>query len=501
MAGIGFNSIPGQGLTAPIFAFEVNSGGQYDSASRLVLLGHKTTAGSLADNTPSVVASQQEADALAGPGSMLREMYRIARANAPVQEIYVVPVPATGVAQVSSVTIASLPAAGGVGVFRVCGEEIAITIGAGDSATTIAAAVAAAISGYYNTLTAAMLPVTATSSAGVVTIAARHAGALGAEIAIEVPARIGNVFAAANVWTLATVTPGSGIPSLAAALAALADNPADLVVGPWADATSLDAYGTTMSDGVGRWGYSRQSYGHVIACNTGNTSAQTTLGLARNDRHVTILPRPAGASHPSWLWAAGFAGRVIPWLSDCVLGNVSRNQTGLVVEGLSPPADPSAVWGYGARNVFLNSGISTWNVTADGKVAVDKLVTTYRLGVLGQPDAVFRDIQALFQVAGGLKFIRSVMADEHGQKAIADTNPGNLAAISTPSDVKATAIHAYANLCARGVFEDEPGFTRRVIARRNVQNPARIDLLMPMDRVNPLDILAANATIYAQYPV
>ncbi|WP_348240357.1 hypothetical protein, partial [Salmonella enterica] len=61
---IGFNFIPGSGLVAPLFAFEVNSAGWYDSVSRLVLFGHKTSGGSLADNTPSVFTSLSEADAL-----------------------------------------------------------------------------------------------------------------------------------------------------------------------------------------------------------------------------------------------------------------------------------------------------------------------------------------------------------------------------------------------------------------------------------------------------
>ena len=501
MAGIGFNSIPGQGLTAPLFAFEVNSGGSFDSASRLILMGHKTSAGSLADATPSIASTQAEADALAGPGSMLREMYRIARRNAEVQEIYILPVAASGVADVRTITIASLPAAGGVGTFEVCGERIAVTIGAGDTVTTVATAVKDAINAYYNRLTDAMLPITATSALGVVTTTARHAGVLGTEIDIFVPTDVaGNVFAGAGVFTVATTTAGTGVPSLAAALAALGDDPADMVVSPWADTASLDAYQTTMSDSAGRWSYLRQVYGHVLCCNTGNTAAQTSLGALRNDRHVTIIPRPVGAPEPSWLWAAGFGARPMAWLSDITTGNVSRNQTGLIVEGLTPPRDKTLVWNYAARNSFLNTGISSWNVTV-GRVVIDKLVTTYRLGVSGQPDTVFRNIQRLFQTSGGLRYIRTILANEHGQKALADANPGNLAAISTPADVKATFIHSYDDLVNQGVFENVAEFARRCQVKRNVTNSDRCDVFAPIDAVNQFDVLAANATIYNQFRV
>ncbi|GGG48108.1 phage tail sheath subtilisin-like domain-containing protein [Chelatococcus composti] len=497
---IGFNFIPGSGLVAPLFAFEVNSAGWYDSVSRLVLFGHKTSGGSLADNTPSVVTSLSEADALAGPGSMLREMYRIAAANAPAQEIWIVPVPETGTAPTWTLTVGSPPATGGVGIIDICGERLSVTIAPGDAAADVAAALAAAINGYYNDLTGAMLPVTASAASEVVTVTSRHKGAIMAEVDIFVPTTVsGNFFATSGALTVATGTAAAGTPSLAAALAALGDEPADMIVSPWSDATSLDAYGTALSDVSGRWSWMRQSYGHVMCSNTGNTASQSTLGLGRNDRHVTIIPRLAGSPQPSWLWAAGFAARVLPWLADIVTGNVSRNQTGLVVEGLAPPRDRSTWWGYSARNTLTKSGISTWKVTADGKVAIDKLVTTYRLGPSGQPDSTFRDIQALFQVSGGLSYIRTVLANEQGQKALADDNPGNLAAITTPKDIKGSFVHAYEALVQRGVFENAPEFVRRLDVRRNAENPNRVDVFAPLDRVNPLDILAANATIYQQY--
>lgn len=498
MAGISFNTIPGSGLVAPIQTFEFNSGGSPTNETRAILLGHKTSAGSLATATPTVCTSLGEADALAGPGSMLREMYRIFAQNAPAQTVYLVAVAETGVAPTWTYTVANVPAAGGSSVFDICGERLTVTVGAGDSTSTVAAAHAAAINAYYNPLTGARLPVTASVSSAVFTVTGRHAGAIMGDIDHYLPTEVaGNI--APTILTIAAGTAASGVPSLAAALAAIGDDPADFTVSPWADTASLDTYQTWLSDASGRWAWSRQVYGHVFACNTGNTSAQTTLGLARNDRHVTIIPRLVGSAEPSWLWASGFAGAVAPWLSDITTGNVSRNQTGLVVQGLHAPRDRSTLWGYQARNTFLQSGISTWTATRDGKVAIDKLVTGYRTGPLGQPDKVFRDIQRMFQLSGGFGYVRSVVQSEHGQKAIMDTNPGALGAVSTPADIKATQIHAYEELEKRGVFENAVEFAKRLQVKRNADNDNRVDNYYPVDAVNSLDILAVNATIYAQY--
>lgn len=606
-----FNYIPGSGLSAPIFTFEVNSGGQYQDVDRLVLLGHITSAGIMAVNTPTPVSDQNTADLMCGPGSMLREMFRIASANAPAQQIWLVGVAAAGVAPQWTISIGSLTA--GVGTFQICGETIQITIGATDTPTTIAAAVAAAINAYYNPLTNAQLPVTATSSVGVVTLTSVHAGLIMNAVDIYVPLNlISNIFASAGVWTLVRTVSGSGVPTVANALAALQDNPADLVIAPWSDSTSLAAYTTWANDTSGRWAWSRQSYGHVGSAMAASFSALVTQGLSMNDRHTSLIGKIAGVNasgnitfsgqpttgqtvsiagttvtfetsgatglqvniggtealsvaallaflqastdpnlikctyaaqstneiiitsvldgeignaltlattitnatvsgatltgglngspQPSWLWAAGMYARVAPWLFDTTTGNVSRNQTGLVVQGLQPPRDQVLVQQFSGRNTLINSGISTWKVGADGSVQVDKLITTYRTGTSGNPDIVFRDIQAMFQVSGSLKYFRAQIGAEQANKALAALNPGNLGAITTPADIQASFVNAYGVMVQQGVLQNLAYFAANVNVQINAQNPDRVDVFAPLDRVNPLDILAANATIYQTFP-
>jgi phage tail sheath gpL-like len=612
MSGILFNYIPGSGLTAPIFSFEVNSGGQYQDIDRLILLGHGSAAGLLPVNTPYVVSNQNDCDVQAGAGSMLREMYRMAVANAPATPIWIVNVAAAGVVPVWTITIGTLPGVG-VGLFEICGETFQITIGSSDTPTTIAAAIAAAINGYYNQLTNAMLPLTATSSTNVVTLTALHAGAIMNSIDIYTnPAIPTNLFGSQAVFAVKLATPGSGYPVVANALAALGDDPADFVVAPWSDATSLAAYTTWASDVSGRWAWNRQSYGHSWTAMQATFSALTTAGLTMNDRHTSIIGDIAGvaasgtltftgqptanqtvtiggtvvtfvasgatgpqvnigasatatvaallaflqgstdaniskatyaasgtlaitvtyglsgqvgnaftlattvtgatvsgatlsgglngAPHPAWLWATGFCARTFPWLSDTTTGNVSRNQTGLVVQGLRPPRDRTLWPNYASRNTLVNSGVSTYKVGADGSVQIDKIVTTYRTGTAGQPDTVFRDVQALYQVSGALKYFRAQVGVEQANKAIASSNPGNLGAITTPADIKASFINAYGVMVAQGVLQDLATFAQTIVVQPNAQNPDRVDVFAPMERVNPLDILAVNATIYQQFP-
>lgn len=494
-----FNSIPGSGLIGPITAFEVNSGGQYEGQSFGVILGHKATAaGTLADNALTLCSTIGEAAALAGAGSQLYEMFRVARRAAPVQRIYVAAIPVTGTPGAWTITVGALAAAAGDGVVEIAGRKIKVAKAAGETATQTAAAIAAAINAFVDPLTLAYLPVTATAATNVVTLTARHPGTTMNELEIYAdPNLAGNAYASG--LTIAQTVPATGTASIATVMAALGDLPMDWIVAPFVDTTNLDAAAAALSDISGRWAWNAQLYGHYFTVNTGNTGAQTTLGLGRNDRHVSVIGRVASPT-PGWEWIAQYVARVLPWLTDDTNGNAARNQSDLVLEDVRPPRDRSTWPNYAVRNTLLGSGISTWKVNNVDQVVIDKLITMQRTNAQGMPDTVFRDIQAIAQTMLGLRYLRAGLATRNANKALARANPSNLPTIVTPDDIKADCISLYGDLVDRGLFEDKPSFARRIKTEIDASNPARVNIAMSLDRVNPLDILAANATFYAQYP-
>ncbi len=493
-----FNTIPGN-IIAPIFTFEVSSGGQFENSARMLLIGHKTAAGSAALDTPVMCSTTLEARQLFGAGSMLDDMVRVARKNAPAQEIWCLPATETGTAEVRSITLNAVPAAGGLGVIEIAGEPITVTIAAGDDKNAVAAALAAAVNAYYNPFTEASLPYTATAALAVVTLTARHKGAALSDIDIAVPVLTGaNAFSGNAV--VATVTAGVGSPDLSAALAALGDDPFDWIAAPFGDAGNVGRYKALLSDVAGRWAWSRQIYGHVFYPATDSVANLTTAGLAQDDRHLTLIPRPAAGliPQPSWQWVSAYAARLVPWLADGSTGNVSRNQTGLALEGIAPPRDRSKWYGYATRDAFLRSGVSTWSVDQAGRVLVDKAITMQRT-TLGVPDSTFRDVQKIGQLVYALRKFRTELTIEHGQKALADDNPGNVLAVSTPRDIAATFMHAYQAMVLTGVLENADEAAKRLRVERNADNPNRVDIYAPLDTVNPLDIIATNAVIYSQF--
>lgn len=499
MTTVPFNYIPG-GLVAPIMTFEVNSGGEFESETRIVIVGHKTAAGAMSTDTPVFAASQEAVDALAGPTSILRDMYRRARANAPAEEIWIAAASDTGTAQTWTLTVGTIPAAGGIGVVDIAGERLQIAIAAGATATNVATDLAAAVNAYFDELTKATLPVTATSAAAVVTLTAAHKGTIFADLDIWAdPSVTGNVFATA--LTIASATAGAGTPDLSMLFAALGDDEWTTIICPFSDDTNLQRARDLLGDVSGRWSWSRQSYGHLWTVKTDTAAALITAGDAMtDDRHVTVLGRIAssGDATPSWGWIAAFAALQAAWLHDGASGNVSRNQTGRAPVFIKAPRSRSKWPSHATRNALLKTRISTWSVTA-GAVTVDKTVTTSKKNALGQTDTNFRDIQALYQTCYALKHFRFRFSVEHGQKALADENPSGNAAISTPKDIFATFIHAAQDLVTRGVLENIDELIKRAKAVRDLDSSNRVNVLAPLDRVNPLDVIAANAVLYSQF--
>src|SRR5690606_30974782 len=133
-----------------------------------------------------------------------------------------------GTAEIRTITVGAVPASGGLGVVEIAGEPVVVEVAAGATANQVATALAAAINAYFNPLTKVSLPFTAEVATNVVTITARHKGAYATGLDIHVPV-LESVNAFAGLFTFATATPGAGNPSVAAILAAMNDDPFEMI--------------------------------------------------------------------------------------------------------------------------------------------------------------------------------------------------------------------------------------------------------------------------------
>lgn len=486
-------------LTAPILAFDVTSGGQFENENRVILIGHGLSAGALAVGGIAPCSSHLDARILVGAGSMLEGMFLAARRNAPAQEIWIANVADTGTAEVRTITCAAPSAAGGQGILSIAGREISVEIPAGSTAASVAASLVAAINGYYDRLSKRSLPYTAAidgTDTAVVRVTARHKGVYAAGHDFHIPASDGlNAFT--GKMTFATATAGAGVPDISDVLAAMGDDPFEVMLSAFGDTANLTKASGFLNNISGRWSYAQQLYGHYFYPKTGSSADLTTAGLARDDWHLTLIPRFAagGNAEPDYEFVAGAIGRIAPWLGGGSNGDVSRNQTGLVIDGVSAPRDRAYWPEHATRDAFLKNGVSTWKVSRTGEVVIDKIITQQQT-TNGAPDTTFRDIQRVFQITYALKKFRADLAAQHSNKALRDDNPDNLDAITTVKDIKATLVHSYQEMT--GVLENANAAIEAMVVVRDKENPNRVNIHLPLDFVNPLDIFAGLAVANSQ---
>ncbi|MBB3965950.1 hypothetical protein [Rhizobium metallidurans] len=484
-------------IVAPLLAFDVESAGQFTSETKMILLGHGLAAGSLAEGGISLCSSVNEARALAGRGSMLESMAIRLFQNAPSQELYLGRVADAGTAEIRTVTIGVVPANGGQGVLQVAGEDVSIEIAAGTSANAVATALAAAVNAYFNAATKKSLPFTATAATNVVTLTARHKGVYASKLDAFVPVIDGgNAFN--GILTFATTTPGAGVPDVATILAAMGDDPFEIVVSAFGDDSNRTKLDDFHNNTAGRWSYAQQLYGHAFYPKAGTTAELTASALAKDTWHLTMIPilSNSGMATPDYEFVAAVVGRIAALLGSGADGRVSVNQTGLKVEGVLAPRDRTYWPGYATRDAFLKNGVSAWKVNTSGDVLIDKVITQQQT-TNNVPDTVFRDIQAVYQITYALKFHRTALANEHSNKAIVDDNPANNANLRTPKDIKATLVNSTVQLQMRGVVEASQDLLDQIAVTRDNDNRNRVNIVLPIDRANPLDIFAGLARVYA----
>lgn len=498
MAGVLFNNIP-TNIRVPFFYAEFQPGGTpYQQNARLLLVGQKLSGGAAPPNIP-VLATDSSISTLAGTNSMLEQMYRTARNNAPAQEIWILPLSddGSGVAATGKITVAapSITQAQALSVY-IEGVRVRIPVQTTDTRATIATALAAAInnSSLGLSVTAA---VNGTNNYEV-DLTARHKGVQGNTIAIDIGKISDEGPLGAALLTIAAMANGAADPDLTTAFSNLGDDEFDWIVGPYGTSAALGDASDLLNDISGRWSWAKQIYGHYIGTSAETVANLSTLGSGRNDQHATIFPVRKFRS-PSWRVAAAIGAITASHLqAPGSSAEISRPLRTLELVGIAGPLSVSDHMVLSEKQTLLYDGISTYYVTRDGKVRIERMITTYQSNVSGDADATYLDVNTMAQSMYGIRYIRQKLTNVHGRKALADSNPSNNPGIVTAEDIKLTMIHAYEDLVALGVFENAEMFARDIVVERDLVDANRVNASLPLDHVNQLHIVAAAAVNFMQ---
>ncbi|WP_176720649.1 phage tail sheath subtilisin-like domain-containing protein, partial [Pseudomonas sp. BIOMIG1BD] len=292
------------------------------------------------------------------------------------------------------------------------------------------------------------------------------------------------------------MTGGLGAPDMAAALAALGDEPFEFICQPWSDTATLDAWKTTMDDTAGRWSWAKQLYGHVYSAKRGSVGELVAAGRARNDQHMTLHGFERGLPQPVWEVAAQYAARTAVFIS----ADPGRpTQTG-ALSGIDP-APASERFTLTERQSLLSYGIAT-ACYEGGSYRIQRAVTTYQRNAYGQADTSYLDSEPLHQSAHVIRNLQGRITSKYGRHKLANdgTEFGAGQAIVTPLVIRGELVAAYGELERAGLVENKELFKQHLIVERDAKDPNRIGVLFPPDLVNQLRVLALSYQFRLQYP-
>lgn len=471
---ISFDAVP-RNLRVPFVYAEFDNS---NAVSGAALMAYRTLAcgqmltGTATPLTPVRVTSAAQARTLFGAGSMLAQICATCLDGDPMTELWAMPVAdnAAGQAATGTVTLTGAATEGGTLVLYVGGRAVNCGVTAGQQASAVATALAAAVNAVADS------PCTAAAAGAVVTLTARHKGlaANGLDVRLNY---YGESTPAGLAVAITAMAGGTANPDAAPIIAAMGDEQYNVIVWPWTDAASLVAIEGELAD---RWGPLRMIEGVAIAAATGSHGSLGTLGDSQNSQHLCIA-HAHGVPNPVWEVAAAFAAVAAYY------GNIdpARPFQTLPLPGILAPVEADR-FTLQENNLLLYDGISTLYVDAGGTVRVQRMITTYKTSPNGAEDVSYLDLNTVLTL-GYLRYdFRNYILRKYPRHKLADdgNNFGVGQAIITPKVGKAEAVARARVWEEIGLVENVDAFAAAVICERNPSDRNRLDWLLPPDLVN-----------------
>jgi phage tail sheath gpL-like len=467
------NKVPGIYLQV---SFGVGPRSAGDAPRKVILFGNKTSAGTLAAATPTQCLTKDDAATLTGIGSELYRMVVAALDVSSTVDLYVcVVAESAGTNASATVTYTGTSTADGAQTVWVCGEPCVASVTSGDTVTTIAAAMKAAINAKTT------LPVTADNSSGVLTVTAKHKGPRGNYISLRSLSEATGITATTSASYLAS---GATTDDPQTAIDATDASHYTYLVSPYQDATQLAKFKTQVNaQAVPEVGLREQ----VIFGSIDTLANTTTVATGLNAARMQAVWVYNGDSMPCELAAAKAAFR-----ADAEGADPSANMDNQIVVGMKVPV-AEADWPTNAELVSaLNNGITPLK-PVNGEMAIVRSITTRSqtsggtadyavldVSKVTVPDYVADTLEANYSTWDGFK-----LADDDADGAPPPTN------VATPKLLKDWAFGLLKDIEADGHIVNVDDLAASLVFEVSA-TAGRVNAQVPVDVIEGLHQMAAD---------
>lgn len=451
---------------------------------RAALIGQKLPSTPQAAEAPMLATSADQVGLAFGFGSILHAMALAwFRSNTGTEAWFIGVEDAGGGTDATyTLTVTGPATAAGTIFLYIAGRRIEVPVASGDAQNAIAAAINATLLAHdlYDEL-----PVTTTVGTNVVTLTAKNAGTMGNGIDVRFNAQQGEAFPAGVSVVAAAGVTGATDPTLTAALASLGAVQYHVLAVGLNTSTAIAAVDAELAI---RFGPSVQLEGSAFFGKVETHSNLVTFGDALNSKHVTVVGMKAPLS-PHWEVAASMAAVVAFYGQQ----DPARPFKTLELVGVVGPALADR-FTLTERDLLLKNGIATTVTGDDGKVRAERVITTWQTNATGASDVSFLDVNTLLTLSY-LRFdFRTRFQSTFPRHKLADDGnrfgPGQ--PVVTPKIARGFALAVFRDWETLGLVEGADQFAREVEVVRNVQDRNRLDITLPPDLVNQLQVAGVS---------
>jgi phage tail sheath gpL-like len=316
---------------------------------------------------------------------------------------------------------------------------------------------------------------------GIMTFAAKWAGASGNDIYVEIEGTISGI-----TYTITQPTGGLVNPDITPALALIGPVWETIIVNclNYNDDDANDALQTFIE---GRWSALEKKPCIAINGNNENYATRSAYTDARSDDYSNVFASAVGCNNLPAQIAARYACRIAVEAQSNPPQNYKTLLTGLVA------GDDSAQEDWTTRDLAIKKGSCTTIIT-NGEIEMNDTVTAYHPA--GEEPPAFRyvvDIMKIMNVVYNNRLIFE--ADEwKGAPLVPDDTPTINPTAKKPKDAKTALCNLADNLALNAIISD-PEFTKaNVVAAIDSQNPKRLNWTFPIKLSGNVEVI--DGSIY-----
>ena len=484
---IAFNQIALNILTPGVFAEFDNSRAVQGVSlypQTVLITGQKLGTGTATAGVMYAVESAAEAIVLFGATSQLAQMIAAYKTHDPLTELFACSTAAdAGTNAAGNITWSGTATEAGEIVFYVGGRRVPVAVADGDTAATIETSALAAFALQND------LPVTVAANAATgVDFTAVQDGTIGNSIFLGVCLLPGErVPAGITMAAITAMASGATDPAYSGVITAMGDdwytgiacgNPVDSV---------MDAFETELED---RWGPMRAIEGFLYAALYDTRANLTTAGNARNSLTTRLMGAEKSAALPL-PWELAAATLAIRTARNKV--DPARSVTGSSYKGYNA-APRGARFSRAERDVLLSDGVSTVYAGSDGRLRLERLVTTWQTNAQSIPDTSYQDVTTTDLLAALRYSVRARISSKFAQfKLTDDGNPIPAGQpIVSPAIIKDELIILFQEWQGLGWVENLEQFVEELTVERSETDPNRVDVILPPDLINNFLVCAVR---------